>query len=191
MTVAEMNEATLALWIGLASIWLLSAARVKQSIWREPSVSQSVYTMMLLIAAILMLEPVSRLPSIMKISLGFNAFTAAATGFAITASGIGIALWARLSLGSNWSAAVTIKVDHKLICTGPYRFVRHPMYSGFLLAFAGTALASDQFRALPAFLLVLLGLIYKSRVEERQLAGNFRDYQKYRRATAALIPFVY
>jgi protein-S-isoprenylcysteine O-methyltransferase Ste14 len=65
------------------------------------------------------------------------------------------------------------------------------MYSGFLLGFAGTALASDQLRAVPALALVLIGLIYKSRVEETQLAVTFPDYQQYRRKTAALIPFIY
>jgi protein-S-isoprenylcysteine O-methyltransferase Ste14 len=191
MTIAQMQEAILALWVALVLIWLLSASRVKQTRWREPLASQAVYTGLILAAAALMFAPEPYLPAVLKSPLGLRASTAVAVGLAATALGVGFAMWARLRLGSNWSAAVTVKEGHSLIRTGPYRFVRHPMYSGFLLGFAGTALASDQLRAVPALALVLIGRIYKSRVEEAQLAVTFPDYQQYRRKTAALIPFIY
>ena len=110
-------------------------------------------------------------------------------GVALTALGVAVAFWSRASLGKNWSSGVTIKVEHQLIRTGPYAWVRHPIYTGLLLAMIGTALATDQLRGLFAVALLWLGIWLKSRSEERFMLKTFGpQYEDYRRATGALFP---
>ena len=116
---------------------------------------------------------------------------AAYTGLALTVCGAALAVSARVFLGRNWSAMVTIKQDHEIICRGPYALVRHPMYSGFLLAVLGTALALGEVRGLLALGFVFLGLWLKLRTEEQFLTDQFgARYVQYRQETKALIPFV-
>ncbi len=102
-----------------------------------------------------------------------------------------MAVSARIFLGRNWSAVVTIKQDHEIIRRGPYALVRHPMYSGFLLAMLGTAVAMGEVRGLLAIGLAFLGLWLKLRTEESFLVEQFGvQYVQYRQETKALIPFV-
>jgi protein-S-isoprenylcysteine O-methyltransferase Ste14 len=109
----------------------------------------------------------------------------------LVAAGLLFAIWARVTLGRNWSGSVTVKEGHTLIRTGPYARIRHPIYTGILLAFVGTALAIGEWRGILAFLLVLLALIIKSCTEEDRMRATFPDYDDYRRKTAALVPFVF
>ena len=102
-----------------------------------------------------------------------------------------LAVCSRVFLGRNWSAMVTIKQDHEIIRRGPYALVRHPMYSGFLLAVLGTALAVGEVRGLLALGFVFLGLWLKLRTEEQFLTEQFgAQYIQYQRESKALIPFV-
>jgi protein-S-isoprenylcysteine O-methyltransferase Ste14 len=98
-------------------------------------------------------------------------------GIAITAAGLLFAIWARAYLGGNWSGTVTVKVGHQLIRTGPYRWVRHPIYSGMILAMIGTALSLGQLRGLTAVVLLWIGFTIKSRIEERFMTATFTDTQ--------------
>jgi len=107
----------------------------------------------------------------------------------LTALGIALAIWARFYIGQNWSSAVTIKVGHQLIRTGPYAWVRHPIYSGLLLAMIGTVLALRELRGLLAFVLLWLGFWIKLRMEEEFMRKTFgEEYAEYSRSTGPLIP---
>lgn len=109
----------------------------------------------------------------------------------IVLAGVAFTVWARVTLGRNWSAEVTFKEGHELIEAGPYRLVRHPIYTGLLLMALGTAL--DWARAVGFALLVALcaGLWWKARTEERVMLAHFPDsYAEYRRRTHAIVPFV-
>jgi len=107
----------------------------------------------------------------------------------LTALGIAFAIWARFYIGQNWSSAVTIKVGHQLIRTGPYAWVRHPIYSGLLLAMIGTVLALRELRGLLAFVLLWLGFWIKLRMEEEFMRKTFgEEYAEYSRSTGPLIP---
>jgi hypothetical protein len=92
-------------------------------------------------------------------------------------------------LGQNWSGAVTIKVDHQLIRTGPYAWVRHPIYSGFLLAMLGTALTRGELRGLIGIALLWPAFSVKRRMEESFMRKTFgQEYDSYTQSTGALIP---
>jgi protein-S-isoprenylcysteine O-methyltransferase Ste14 len=108
---------------------------------------------------------------------------------AITVAGMAFAVWARVYLGRNWSSAPTIKEHHQLIRGGPYRFVRHPIYTGILLAMVGTFLANGKARGALAVVLVWFAWTVKSRMEEEFMVRTFgAEYEEYRRTTGALIP---
>jgi protein-S-isoprenylcysteine O-methyltransferase Ste14 len=112
-------------------------------------------------------------------------------GVALTYSGLGLAVWARIVLGKNWSAAVTIKVDHQLVQRGPYAIVRHPIYSGLVLALLGSALFIGEVRGLLAVALAFAGWLVKSRTEERFMLERFgAEYEHYQQRTRALVPFI-
>jgi protein-S-isoprenylcysteine O-methyltransferase Ste14 len=112
-----------------------------------------------------------------------------AIGITLTVAGLVFAIWARRYLGRNWSAAVTVKEEHQLIRTGPYRWVRHPIYSGMILSLVGAALVDGEFRGILAILLVLLGFYIKSRMEDGFMQNTFgEEYEAYRKSTGALIP---
>jgi protein-S-isoprenylcysteine O-methyltransferase Ste14 len=112
-------------------------------------------------------------------------------GAALTAAGLLFTVWARVHLGTNWSGTVTLKRGHELITSGPYAFVRHPIYTGLLLAFLGSALARDEWRGVLALALVALALWRKLRNEERWMREQFGDaYSAYSKRVAALVPRV-
>jgi len=110
-------------------------------------------------------------------------------GAAIMLAGIGLTLWARVHLGANWSGTVTVKVNHGLIRTGPYARVRHPIYTGILLAAVGTALLQRQISGLLGVALVFAGFWVKLKREEQFMTETFgAQYESYSRHTGALLP---
>ena len=112
-------------------------------------------------------------------------------GIALVVVGLLFTIWARLYLGRNWSGVVTLKKDHELVRGGPYRFVRHPIYSGLLLAITGSAVVRGEWRGVLALIIAFVALWRKLRLEERWLGEAFGEqYAAYRAEVAALIPFV-
>ena len=113
------------------------------------------------------------------------------TGLVIFLLGLALAVWARVYLGRNWGMPMSEKADPELVTTGPYSAVRHPIYSGIILAMAGTAVAVSWYWLAAV---VLLGgyFIYSAVMEERYLAERFPDaYPRYKQSTKMLIPFVF
>lgn len=112
-------------------------------------------------------------------------------GAMVAAGGLLFSVWARRHLGKNWSQAVTVKEDHELITSGPYALVRHPIYSGLLLGFIGSAVARGEWRGLLAVALVFSALWFKLRLEEEWMRTQFGEpYEAYSRRVAELVPFV-
>jgi protein-S-isoprenylcysteine O-methyltransferase Ste14 len=115
----------------------------------------------------------------------------AAIGLVLFAAGLAFAIWARVHIGRNWGTPMTQKEEPELVTSGPYRFVRHPIYSGILVAGIGTAVA------LTWFWLIAVGLagayfIYSATVEEQYLSRQFPDaYPAYKRSSKMLVPFVF
>jgi protein-S-isoprenylcysteine O-methyltransferase Ste14 len=114
-----------------------------------------------------------------------------ALGFVLFLSGLGLAVWARRYLGRNWGTPMSQKVDPDLVTSGPYRLIRHPIYSGIILATLGTALAVSWYW-LVAVGLVTAYFVYSAVMEERYMIGQFPDaYPAYRKSTKMLVPYVF
>jgi len=177
-------------WLALGVIWLIGALVTKRTARVQTSGSRLIQFGLTAAGFFLVLQP--------DLDIGFLGYrflpqssAAAYLGFALTVCGAALAVSARVILGKNWSAAVTIKQDHEIIRRGPYALVRHPMYSGFLLALLGTALALGEVRGLLGLGFVFLGLWLKLRTEEQFLTEQFgARYKQYQRESKALIPFV-
>jgi protein-S-isoprenylcysteine O-methyltransferase Ste14 len=111
------------------------------------------------------------------------------TGVSLTACGVGIACWARYHLGANWSGTVTLKQGHELIRTGPYRNIRHPIYTGMLLAILGSAVAVGEIRTLLAFVVAAISFYIKARREESFLTQEFgSNFAEHQRQTGMFLP---
>jgi protein-S-isoprenylcysteine O-methyltransferase Ste14 len=110
-------------------------------------------------------------------------------GFVITVAGLALAVWARRHLADNWSSRVRIRVGHELIRTGPYAHLRHPIYSGVLLAVIGTAVEVGRYRALVSVFLILISYGIKARREDAVLAREFGEaWAEHRRRAGFLLP---
>jgi len=111
------------------------------------------------------------------------------TGFLITVIGVALAIWARSNLGENWSATVTLKEGHELILSGPHRYIRHPVYTGMLVAFAGSVLALGEFRGFISFAIAITSFYLKARKEERFLTQEFGEiFNDHVRRTGMFLP---
>jgi protein-S-isoprenylcysteine O-methyltransferase Ste14 len=112
-------------------------------------------------------------------------------GLAIWALGLGLAVWARIYIGRNWGAPMSRKEDPELVTTGPYRTIRHPIYTGILLGMIGTTIAVSIFWLVAV---VVLGgyFIYSAFVEERNMTKLFPSaYPDYKQSTKMLVPFIF
>lgn len=110
-------------------------------------------------------------------------------GVVLTYAGAATAIWARFILADNWSARITLKVGHQLISTGPYAYVRHPIYTGILLAALGTALLVGELRGLLGVAMVTVAFAMKAKREEAYMTSEFGDvYAQYSQRTGFLIP---
>lgn len=176
------------LWVAFFILWVVWALKTKATQTRESLGSRFSY-MVATIAAFYAMFSGDVPLGWMHIRILPRELWIQALGIALTVAGMAFAIWARAYLGGNWSSNVTVKVEHQLVRTGPYRFVRHPIYSGLILAMTGTALNRRTVRGLIAVVLLWVGFTIKSRIEERFMAATFGpQYGEYKAATGALIP---
>ena len=180
-----------ALWAAWAFYWWWTAVDVKETARREPFFSRVLHLGPMLVAAAILWSPRLNM-------LGLDArFMPWApwefwVGVIVTLAGLAFAVWARRHIGRNWSAIVTLKQDHELVTSGPYALVRHPIYTGLLLGFLGSAIALGQWRGLLAVAIVYLSLLRKYRLEERWMHERFGvAYDAYRARVKALVPFLF
>jgi protein-S-isoprenylcysteine O-methyltransferase Ste14 len=181
-------NAVLSLWIIFLLYWAVSALSVNRTRIREKSAWRLATLVLVLAGANLIFSRSLHVGALHERFVPQSDWIHA-VGVSLVAAGIGIAIWARHHLGQYWSGRVTLKVDHQLIQSGPYTWVRHPIYSGLLVALGGTALFVGEWRALLGVLLMFLGFWQKAWREERLLESQFgSDYQQYRTRTGRLLP---
>jgi protein-S-isoprenylcysteine O-methyltransferase Ste14 len=180
----------LVVWIAFLLFWQIKAGDAKATHRLEPAASRIVRSIVFLAAIALLSLPHIPAPWLYRRILP-NALWAFWIGAVVTLAGLLFAVWAREHLGANWSRSVTIKQNHELIVSGPYALVRHPIYTGILTGFIGSAIALAQVRGFIAFVLVFLALWYKLRMEEQWMRAQFGEtYATYSKRVAALIPFI-
>ncbi|WP_256330421.1 isoprenylcysteine carboxylmethyltransferase family protein [Variovorax sp. YR216] len=178
------------MWLAWGAYWWAMSRDVKATARQEPVRSRLLHIVPLVVAVALLWHPTAPWPL-----FGTRILPRAPwvfwTGAALTLAGLLFSVSARLYLGRNWSGIVTLKLDHELITTGPYSLVRHPIYSGLLLAFIGSAIARGDLGGVVAVALVVWALWRKLRMEERWMREQFGEaYMAYSRRVAALVPFL-
>ena len=178
-----------AMWLSWTLYWWVASRGAKTTERQEPLGSRLLHVLPLLFAVVLLW--VERVPGHF---LNEKVFGWAAWEFwvaaLVTAAGLGFTGWARVHLGRNWSGTVTIKQDHELIDSGPFALVRHPIYSGLLLAFIGSAIARSEWRGVLAVFIAWAALWRKLRIEERWMVERFgKQYLAYQQRVPALVPF--
>jgi protein-S-isoprenylcysteine O-methyltransferase Ste14 len=178
------------LWLALIIYWKAAALHIKPPARRDSPARSWVYFVPTLAAVACFWLP-AWFPAL-RASLFQRPAAPYLIGTCLLVAGLLIAVWARVILGRNWSNVVTVKVDHELIQTGPYRWMRHPIYTGLLLALAGSALAQNLRIDLAVLPLAFLGFWIKLRREEDWMHQQFgAAYETYCARTSRLVPFLF
>ena len=177
------------LWSGWGLYWMLAALRSKATRRREPLASRLAHLLPLAVGATLFAWP-ARGWSALAWQLWPPSLSTVWLGVALVVAGLAFAVWARVHLGGNWSGTVTVKQGHELIRSGPYAYVRHPIYTGLITALLGTAVASGTVRAAIGLAIIVASFVRKSRTEEDFMRETFPgEYPRYSAEVPALIPF--
>jgi protein-S-isoprenylcysteine O-methyltransferase Ste14 len=177
------------LWSGWGLYWMLAALRSKATRRREPLASRLAHLLPLAVGATLFAWP-ARGWSALAWQLWPPSLSTVWLGVALVVAGLAFAVWARVHLGGNWSGTVTVKQGHELIRSGPYAYVRHPIYTGLITALLGTAVASGTVRGAIGLAIIVASFVRKSRTEEDFMRETFPgEYPRYSAEVPALIPF--
>lgn len=177
-------------WIGFITVWLLAAVSTKRTVYRESRALRLRYWMLFVIACLLLIYG-RQLPYPLNLRIIPHATAIAWAAAVLCVAGLAFALWARVTLGRNWSGVVTLKEGHELVESGPYRFVRHPIYTGMLTMFFATALVQRHVAGFAGVLLMFVSFWIKLDREEKLMLKQFHErYAAYQRRAKRIIPFV-
>ncbi len=177
-------------WVTFALYWLVSAFRVKATEERQSLLSKLAHRLPVGFGWWLLAYP--GLPPPMNLLLVPNAGWLRLLGAAACVYGLLFTIWARRTLAGNWSSDVTFKQGHELIKTGPYRFVRHPIYTGLLMMSFGTAIEVGRLHCWLSLPISAIGFWIKLKQEERLMLRHFPgEYPAYQKQVKALVPFVF
>jgi protein-S-isoprenylcysteine O-methyltransferase Ste14 len=180
------------MWLAWLVFWWGLSREVKATERRESMASRLSYTVPVVLGFALLWNRNPRIPPLDERFLPTDQWQIwAGIGAAITLAGLLFTVWARVHLGKNWSGIITVKKGHELIASGPYGVVRHPIYTGLLLAAFGQAVAEGQWVRLIAVGIIFAGFWRKLRIEERWMRQQFGSaYESYSQRVSALIPFI-
>ncbi len=178
-------------WLILGTVWFIGFFGNKKTTQLPNRFSQMIANLFLFSAYYFLFYPFFE-GSLARIVTPQTALLGS-IGVALSIVSVAFAIWARLSLGKNWSGAViTLKADHQLIESGPYKFVRHPIYTGWFFATLGTALTIGTVAAYIALIFTLIGFLIRIRKEEALMTAQFpAAYPEYKTRSKILIPFVW
>jgi len=186
-----VNWIICALWVVFLAYWAIAAIGVKRNVavtpwWRHATIRLAIAA---LIIAAMSIPAVRSALRLAHVHLGHDPLLGG-IGVLLVALGMGLAIFARVYLGRNWGSPMSRKQDPELITSGPYAFVRHPIYSGIILAMFGTVVGLSVFSLLPLIVLIPY-FIYSARREEEFMCQQFGEtYRAYMRRTKMLVPFV-
>jgi protein-S-isoprenylcysteine O-methyltransferase Ste14 len=179
-----------ACWILFAVIWLLAAFATKQSVYRESRLQRMRYVIPLLLGGFLLAKG-HRLSDPLNHRVIPHVEALAWTGVVLCIAGFAFCIWARFTLGRNWSGVVTLKRGHELISDGPYALVRHPIYTGLLTMFVATVIVLGHVAGIIALPFVFVSLWIKLRYEEKLMLKHFpNEYAAYQQRVKRIIPFI-
>jgi len=179
------------LWCAWAAYWWFTSRDVKATARRESVASRWMHLGPMILAATILWAPRLGVPALDARFLPRSS-SWALVGATLTLAGLAFSVWARRHLGRNWSASVTLKQGHELVTSGPYALVRHPIYTGLLLGFLGSAVALGRWRGLLAVALFYVAALRKYRIEERWMHERFGvAYDAYRARVKAIVPFLF
>jgi len=185
---ADAFQISSKIWFVWAIVWLLMAAWSKPSKRREFPWQRLEHVIPLMIGFLLIYNQRFAWNFLADRIIPQNG-AVTIIGLLLTLGGLIFAVWARIALGANWSGTVTIKSGHNLIRRGPYRWIRHPIYTGILLSFLGTILLQGEVRAFLGFVFVLLALYRKAKREERFLSEEFGEgFAEHAKHTGMFLP---
>jgi protein-S-isoprenylcysteine O-methyltransferase Ste14 len=173
-------------WIIFSFYWEAAAKNAAKAKSSESSFSRGIHVVLTNLALLL---------EIIQFPFGGRflpaSYVAIAMGCAVTIFGLFVAIWARSHLGRYWSGEITIKVEHELIRTGPYKRLRHPIYTGILIMYSGTAIVTGTWLAVAGLAIAAFAYWRKIRLEEANLRVAFGPaYDAYRRESWALLPWL-
>ena len=184
----DKKDSIPALWIILGLYVAFAILRMRRTKQRQSLFTRLPHVGVMIVAFVLLLERRARFGPLDRRFLP-DSQIGTWMGIFLTACGIALAIWARFYLGANWSATITIRAGHSLVRTGPYARLRHPIYSGMLLAIAGTALAQGEWRGLLALTIALVAWSIKAKKEESWLRGEFgAEFDEHAQRTGFLLP---
>ena len=175
-------------WIAWLVYWVLMSFTTKRTVERRGFFG---YRIVAGVSAVVMVAAARLLHVSLQSQLWRTTLAVGVVSDCIVVAGAAFTVWARITLGRNWSAEVTFKQDHELIESGPYALARHPIYTGLIVMALGTVI--DYGRALGFVVLAALcgGLWWKARQEEQIMSRHFPGtYPEYKRRVRAIIPFV-
>ena len=177
-------------WLVFVVYWAIGALKTRRTVQTETSASRYGILLLEVLGFVLLFSNAWNMElALLGHAVLPESYALAISGVILTWIGIAIALWARWHLGQNWSARITLKEDHELIRTGPYRFFRHPIYSGIDLAAIGGALAINRWRGVLGVILIIVGYWIKAKREERMLSAQFGSaFEEHCRNTGFLLP---
>jgi protein-S-isoprenylcysteine O-methyltransferase Ste14 len=179
-----------ACWSIFPVVWLLAAIFTKRTVYRESRAQRLRYTIPILIGCYLLFRGYHLpYPFNARIIPYTNPILVAAAVLCV--SGLALCFWARAVLGGNWSGTVTLKENHELILSGPYRLVRHPIYTGLLAMVVATAMQQGHIAGMIGLILVFISFWIKLNEEEELMRQQFSDqYLAYGERVKRIIPFV-
>jgi protein-S-isoprenylcysteine O-methyltransferase Ste14 len=188
--IVRPREAFAVVWIAWIVSWLLAAFWASRT-EKRPALSWEtfIYRIALAAGAVLLTPWAAR--TLTAPPLWHVGFYGAYALAGLTLAGLLFAWWGRIHIGRLWSGTITRKEGHRVVDTGPYALVRHPIYTGLIFAVFATAFAQATASALAGAALIALGLWLKARIEERFLTAELGAdaYGAYRGRVPMLVPF--
>jgi protein-S-isoprenylcysteine O-methyltransferase Ste14 len=189
-----INQIILVGWISFVAYWFISARYTKKTVkrptwWGGTAVRTAIFILAFLVLRwSLFWHPFGHLIS--KFAAVVSSPVTRCAGATVFVLGMAFAVWARVHLGRNWGQPMTLREGHELVTTGPYAYVRHPIYTGIIFALFGTALAESVLLLVP-FIALFIFYVLSAATEEKHMLRQFPDeYPKYKKRTKMLIPFV-